>query len=46
MTTPSVWSQPVLELLAYRLHVISEEEIRDHKEYFDKQKLIKYTTQA
>lgn len=46
LTTPSVWSQPVLEFLAYRLHVISEEEIRDHKEYYDKNKLVSYCIQA
>lgn len=46
LTTPSVRSQPVLELLAYRLHIISEEEIRDHKEYYDKAKLQEYFHQA
>ncbi len=46
LTTPSVWSQPVLEFLAYKLHVISEEEIRDHKEYFDKEKLLAYYEKA
>ncbi|MDP2670514.1 MAG: methyltransferase domain-containing protein [bacterium] len=46
LTTPSIWSQPVLELLAYRLHIISEEEIRDHKDYYDKAKLLDYFQQA
>lgn len=39
LTVPSVWSQPVLELLAYRLKVVSEAEIRDHKRYYDRQRL-------
>jgi ubiquinone/menaquinone biosynthesis C-methylase UbiE len=34
LTVPSVWAQPVLELLAYRLHWVSEAEIRDHKRYY------------
>jgi 2-polyprenyl-3-methyl-5-hydroxy-6-metoxy-1,4-benzoquinol methylase len=46
LTTPSIYSQPVLEFLAYKLHIISEEEIRDHKEYYDKKKLLAYFTQA
>lgn len=39
ITTPSIWSQPVLEFLAYKLHVIEEVEIRDHKRYYDKNSL-------
>lgn len=46
LTTPSIWSQPVLELLAYKLHIISEDEIRDHKEYYDKKKLMQYCKEA
>jgi len=46
LTTPSVRSQPILEFLAYKLHLISEQEIRDHKEYFDKDKLTKYLWKA
>ncbi|MGV0025842.1 class I SAM-dependent methyltransferase [Phormidesmis priestleyi] len=41
ITVPSVWSQPVLEFLSYRLKIISEAEIRDHKRYYDRQKLRK-----
>lgn len=33
-TTPSVWAKPVLEFLAFWLHLIDEDEIRDHKQYF------------
>ncbi|NTV55083.1 MAG: class I SAM-dependent methyltransferase [Candidatus Moranbacteria bacterium] len=34
LTTPTKKAKPVLEFLAYTLHVISEREIRDHKRYF------------
>lgn len=46
LTTPSIYSQPVLEFLAYKLQVISEEEIRDHKDYYDKKKLLDYFQQG
>lgn len=39
MTTPSVRSRRLLELLAFRLHVIDADEIRDHKHYYTKQEL-------
>ncbi len=34
LTTPGPTSQPLLEFLAFRLHVIDDHEIRDHKHYF------------
>jgi len=40
MTVPSNASQPVLEFLAFTLHVISEEEIRDHKRYYNRRSLV------
>lgn len=39
LTVPSVWAQPVLEFLSYRLKIVSEDEIRDHKRYYNRQKL-------
>lgn len=39
MTVPSKAAKPVLEFLAYRLHVVSEAEIRDHKRYYDRRSL-------
>lgn len=39
ITVPSVWSQPILEFLAYNLKVVSEAEIRDHKRYYTREKL-------
>ncbi len=34
LTTPSPYGKPLLEFLAYQLHVIDEAEILDHKHYF------------
>jgi SAM-dependent methyltransferase len=34
VTSPAPSSQWLLELLAYRLHVIDEREIRDHRRYY------------
>jgi 2-polyprenyl-3-methyl-5-hydroxy-6-metoxy-1,4-benzoquinol methylase len=34
LTVPSHAAKPVLEFLAYRVHVVSEAEIRDHKRYY------------
>lgn len=39
LTVPSNAAKPVLEFLAYRVGVVSEAEIRDHKRYFNRQSL-------
>lgn len=39
LTTPSRGAKPILEFLAYRLRIIDEAEIRDHKHYFSAQEL-------
>lgn len=39
LTVPSVWAKPVLEFLSYRLHIVDEREIRDHKRYYDRKLL-------
>jgi ubiquinone/menaquinone biosynthesis C-methylase UbiE len=39
LTTPSPESKPLLEFLSFRLHIVSPEEIRDHKHYFSKGEL-------
>jgi ubiquinone/menaquinone biosynthesis C-methylase UbiE len=39
LTVPSVWAQPVLEFLSYKLKIVDESEIRDHKRYYDRRKL-------
>jgi 2-polyprenyl-3-methyl-5-hydroxy-6-metoxy-1,4-benzoquinol methylase len=41
LTTPTKKAKPVLEFLAYTLHVISEREIRDHKRYFSGDELVR-----
>lgn len=40
ITTPSTVSRPILEFLAFRMRIIDEEEIRDHKKYFTKNELL------
>ncbi|MFA5926671.1 MAG: class I SAM-dependent methyltransferase [Patescibacteria group bacterium] len=39
LTTPSIKAKPILELLAFRLKVISRVEIADHKRYYSKETL-------
>lgn len=36
LTVPSHLAKPVLEFLSYKCKIISEEEIRDHKRYYNK----------
>lgn len=46
LTVPSKISKPVLEFLAYKIHIINEQEIKDHKHYYNKKDLydlFKYT---
>lgn len=46
LTVPSVWAQPVLEFLSYRLKIVDEAEIRDHKRYYDRQRLRQTLTRS
>lgn len=39
LTTPTTIAKPVLEFLSYRLHLISEESIKEHKHYYTKNEL-------
>ncbi len=39
LTVPSNASKPVLEFLAYRVGIVSEAEIRDHKRYYNRKSL-------
>lgn len=39
LTTPSPLSKPLLEFLAFRLRLISENDIKDHKRYFSRKDL-------
>jgi ubiquinone/menaquinone biosynthesis C-methylase UbiE len=40
ITTPTPISKSILEFLAYKLYLISSREIREHKNYFSKNKLL------
>lgn len=40
LTTPTPAAKPLLEFLSYRLHVISEASIREHKHYYTKKELL------
>ncbi len=40
LTTPTPAAKPVLEFLSYRLHIISEESIREHQHYYSKKELL------
>ncbi|PLX82185.1 MAG: class I SAM-dependent methyltransferase [Desulfuromonas sp.] len=46
VTVPSKAAQPVLEFLAFRLGVVSKEEIADHKAYFDRRSLTRLLSDA
>jgi 2-polyprenyl-3-methyl-5-hydroxy-6-metoxy-1,4-benzoquinol methylase len=41
LTVPGKRAKPVLQFLAYRLHIVSEHEMNDHKQYFDYDELEK-----
>ncbi len=41
LTTPTPFAKPVLEFLSYKLHIISEESIREHKHYYTKNELVR-----
>lgn len=38
-TVPSTWSKPVLEFLSFKLNIVNPDEIRDHKQYFNRELL-------
>ena len=40
ITVPSRAARPVLEFLAYKLKIVSEDEIRDHKTYYNYHDLV------
>ncbi|MDR2580627.1 MAG: class I SAM-dependent methyltransferase [Fibromonadaceae bacterium] len=45
-TVPSKAAKPVLEFLSYKLGVVSEAEIKDHKRYFNKKDLAEIFAEA
>ena len=46
LTTPTPVSKPVLEFLAYKVHLISKREIDEHKHYFNKEELVNTLQEA
>lgn len=46
LTTPSTAAKPVLEFLAFKLKLIDEREILDHKRYYSKETLTKALQKA
>jgi 2-polyprenyl-3-methyl-5-hydroxy-6-metoxy-1,4-benzoquinol methylase len=40
VTTPSPFAKPILEFMAFKLGIISKQEIKDHKKYYDKGEII------
>lgn len=46
LTTPTPASRPLLEFLAYRFHIISEAEIKDHKKYYSIDDINKIATES
>lgn len=40
LTTPTTYAKPVLEFLSFKLKIVSEEGVRDHKNYFTREKLV------
>ena len=40
LTTPAPTSKALLEFLAYKIHIISEKDIRDHKQYLNRSGII------
>ncbi|MDR3001431.1 MAG: methyltransferase domain-containing protein [Fibromonadaceae bacterium] len=45
-TVPSKAAKPVLEFLSYKLGIVNEAEIRDHKQYFNKKDLLEIFAEA
>jgi 2-polyprenyl-3-methyl-5-hydroxy-6-metoxy-1,4-benzoquinol methylase len=39
LTIPSPKAKPILEFLAYKVHIVSEREIKDHKRYYSRNSL-------
>lgn len=40
MTTPTRAAKPILEFMAFKLHVINEDEILEHKHYYSKMEIV------
>lgn len=42
LTTPSPIAKPILKFMAFKLKIISEQEIKDHKKYYSKGELMNF----
>lgn len=40
ITTPTIIAKPILEFLAFRVNLVSKEEMKDHQHYYSKEELI------
>jgi 2-polyprenyl-3-methyl-5-hydroxy-6-metoxy-1,4-benzoquinol methylase len=40
LTVPSKYAKPVLEFLSFKLGIVNPDEIRDHKQYFNREDLV------
>lgn len=40
LTTPTRFAKPILEFMAFNIHIINEEEIREHKHYYNKAEIL------
>jgi ubiquinone/menaquinone biosynthesis C-methylase UbiE len=45
-TVPSKAAKPILEFLSYKLGIVNESEIRDHKQYFNQKDLMEIFKKA
>ena len=46
LTTPTPLAKPILEFMAFKLHIINEEEILEHKHYYCKEELLDLLTKV
>lgn len=40
LTTPTTPAKPILEFMAFKLHIMNEEEILEHKHYYNKKEIL------
>lgn len=40
LTTPTIYAKPILEFMAFKLHIINEDEIKEHKKYYTKNDIV------
>jgi 2-polyprenyl-3-methyl-5-hydroxy-6-metoxy-1,4-benzoquinol methylase len=40
LTAPSIYSKPILEFMAFKLHLINEDLVKEHKRYYNKDQYI------